>query len=130
MKHLTMLDTAQRALRGVICKQCYQRPPGSESLDATIPRSCEPWCTIFANLPQLMEAVWKHKTEGQSGDEAMGVFVCTQCHAAPTSGDFCSERLARTCPLSRYSDQVLAILEKVRDHHHGESPAAPPPLPT
>ena len=128
MKHLTMLDAAQRALRGVICTHCYQRPPKSETLDAATPRTCEPSCTIFTNLPQLMEVVWQHKTDGQGGEEAMGSFVCPHCHAAPTSGDFCSERLARTCPLSRYGDQVLAILEKVRDHHQVRGPAAPGPL--
>lgn len=117
MKHLSMLETAKRAVRSMICTQCYQRPHGSETLGAAVPRACEPRCTIFMHLPRIAAAVFEGKTTNQAGDEVMRKSVCPECDACPTAGDFCSERLARTCPLSRYNAQVIAILEQLRDHH-------------
>jgi len=48
--------------------------------------------------------------------------VCSGCHLSETSGEFCSEYFARTCPLSRYSLQVIEVLERVlRDHEPADA---------
>jgi hypothetical protein len=121
MKHSAILDSAQRAVRSMVCTQCYQRPHGSEALDAATPRPCEPACTIFRNLDRLALAVFTGRSAGQFSDDVMRQHVCPECNGSPTAGDFCSERLARTCPLSRYSTQVVTILEQLRDHRAAEA---------
>src|SRR5688572_3536183 len=123
MKHLAMLEMTKRAVRSRICTQCYQRPHGSEKLEASVPRECEPQCTIFMNLSRIAAAVFARATENRSGDDVMRTLVCSECSACPSAGDFCSERLARTCPLSRYNSQLLTILEQLRDHHPDEAAA-------
>ena len=123
MKHLAMLEMTQRAVRSRICTQCYQRPHESEKLDAAIPRACEPQCTIFMNLPRIAAAVFARATDNRSGDDVMRFLVCSECAACPSAGDYCSERLARTCPLSRYNGELLTILEQLRDHHPADAVA-------
>jgi hypothetical protein len=39
--------------------------------------------------------------------------VCATCRLRPSAGEFCPDYAARTCPLSRYSGDVLAALQHV-----------------
>jgi hypothetical protein len=48
------LDLQRYQLRQRICRGCRWRPPGSEVLDASVPRSCEPDCQVFLRLPDLL----------------------------------------------------------------------------
>ena len=115
MQHLPLNEVAHRLTREVACVHCYQRPPWSEMLSPEVPRACEAGCPLFANLPRLMSLA--RDMVDQSGDWELAVRngVCGACRLRPTSGDFCADYAARTCPLSRYSGQVLAALQSVVD---------------
>jgi hypothetical protein len=108
--HKNRFELAQLAIRARICTKCYQRPAGSEHMAATQVRSCEPTCTIFLGLPKLVGET-AHGPLDEAPDEAMRRHVCPTCHASASAGDYCSDRLHRTCPLSRYGSDVLQILE-------------------
>jgi hypothetical protein len=41
--------------------------------------------------------------------------ICQYCEATPTAGDFCSERLARICPLSLFGREVLSVIETLQE---------------
>ena len=100
MQHKSTIELTKAGLRARICTKCYQRPAGSESLDATIPRSCESICTIFVHLPQVVKAVVESAGE-LAPDEIMQSCVCPACTLSASAGEFCADRLTRTCPLSR-----------------------------
>ena len=110
------ISLAEIAIRARICPKCYQRPVGSEELDALQARSCQQNCTIFQNLPKLTAAL-DVDTSRLDPDHVMLKFVCPTCHASTSAGEFCADRLARTCPLSRYAGEVLEILEDLRRVH-------------
>jgi hypothetical protein len=111
--HKTRFELSKLAIRARICTQCYQRPLGSEHLDSTKPRTCEPTCTIFLGLPKLIGAV-AHGPLDEPADDAMQRLVCPTCHASASAGDFCVDRLDRTCPLSRYGADVIRVLEDLQ----------------
>jgi hypothetical protein len=48
------LEAVQQQIRHQICRHCHWRTPGSESLDANVPRDCEGKCSVFRRLPELM----------------------------------------------------------------------------
>jgi hypothetical protein len=105
---------AKSAIRAGICVQCYQRPLGSESLAANVPRSCEMSCPLFINLDNL-HALARRGVDPAPGayEHAMRDYVCAECHASATAGDYCTLNLTRGCPLSRYMVKALDILEKL-----------------
>ena len=110
-----LLDQARQRLRVEVCPQCYQRWPG-QLADPRQPRACEPTCTIFASMPQLLIAALEC-SPATTAESAVRRYVCMACLASPTSGtDFCSDRMTRTCPLSRYASQVLSLLKEVQQH--------------
>ena len=119
MHHLPVLEAelCKRAVREAVCPRCTQRPPHSEHLGPEVPRSCEPTCTIFLNLPTLQEAVEKRLPVLDWADRAIRSVACSSCQASPSAGDFCSEFFARTCPLSRYGREVIDLLQRVHDRH-------------
>ena len=122
MRHLPLNEVAYRLAREVACVQCYQRPPGSESLGPEVPRACEPRCPLFANLPRLMSLAQEVGDRPGDYEDAVRNSVCGACHLRPTSGDFCADYGARTCPVSRYSGQVLDAFLRVV-HHPGAGAA-------
>jgi hypothetical protein len=118
MQHESFMGLTRRALRLKVCQMCYQRWPGRLQ-NPLAPRACEPTCTIFANLQQLLIASVECPRE-TAPDDVIRHYVCPACQAsAPvagesagaSAGDFCIDRLTRTCPLSRYGGDVLAVLE-------------------
>ncbi|HVT88342.1 MAG TPA: hypothetical protein VHD56_05785 [Tepidisphaeraceae bacterium] len=111
MQNKPLIELTRTAVRAAICTKCYQRPVGSESLDSSIPRQCEGECAIFSHLPQLLAAA--KRDEKLSPDELMQKTVCSSCDISPSAGDFCADRLTRACPLSRYSGELILILEKL-----------------
>ena len=122
MQNKPTLEVMQRAMRAEICPNCHLRPPGSETLRPYQPRSCEPQCTIFGNLPMLKQIV------DQYGDRAIGPYqramnelICMECDANPTSGDYCSDRTTQYCPLARYAGSVVSVLERVITSHSSMS---------
>jgi hypothetical protein len=122
MQHLPTLEVAQLAVRSKICTKCYQRPIGSETLGASVPRSCESRCTVFLGLGELLVAVRKAPADA-SPDQIMKKFVCPTCQVSASGGDFCAQGEMRSCPLSRYGGEVLQILEDLRhryQHHQYE----------
>ncbi len=114
MQHLPTLEVAQRAIRQSVCTKCTDRPSGSEKLGPDEPRSCQGACTVFINLPKLMD-VAKKVTATTLGpyENAVRTVVCEKCESSPTSGDFCAERTTRDCPLSRYMNVVVETLERL-----------------
>lgn len=115
MQNLPAPELAQRAIRSRICVQCWQRPAGSESLPPTQPRSCEPACPIFENLPSLHRIARAIKDDSIAPyEQAMRRMICEQCEASPDSGEFCGDRTTRSCPLSRYAGEVVDVLEHLR----------------
>jgi hypothetical protein len=110
MQHVPTIDAARRAFRAVICPVCPQRPPGSEVLPSTIARSCEPSCALFEHIGKLKELA-EHPRGSRTGDFELQVRneICHQCCHRQTAGDYCAERLNRTCPLSCFEGQALAI---------------------
>ena len=113
MQHKAALELATMAVREKVCPICTHRPPHSETLPPTVARTCEPTCTIFLNLPQMLRAAGL-ADPSQSPDDVLRQFVCPACHASPSAGDFCAEHLARTCPLSIYSAEVLDLLQRLK----------------
>jgi hypothetical protein len=118
MRHLTQDDVARRAVRAQICPVCYQRPPGSETLKPDEPRECEPHCAIFLSLPILQTLVACRDSKLDSIEQTMRNQVCNHCTLSPSAGDFCSESLARTCPLSRHALDVIRLLERLTATAH------------
>ncbi|HTL28656.1 MAG TPA: hypothetical protein VL282_05540 [Tepidisphaeraceae bacterium] len=111
--HKPILELAQLAVREKICPICAHRPHGSETLGPTVARSCEPACTIFLNLAQMLRAAGL-ADPAASPDEVLRNYVCPACRASLSAGDYCAEHLARTCPLSCYSAEVLEILQRLK----------------
>ena len=112
---------AASAVRARVCGACSQRPKGSEMWSAGVPRPCEDHCPIFLSLAGLIELSREPSATARPGacDRRIEDRVCAGCSCAPTAGDFCAERLARTCPLSRYGTVVVETLERVASHPHG-----------
>jgi len=111
-QHVPKLTLMQRAIRAKICVKCYQRPPGSETLPPSDPRVCESTCGIFQNLPRLVGVAARPDPPEVSVDTLVRNSICSRCVISSTAGDFCAENLARTCPLSRYSQDVIDVLRR------------------
>ncbi|MEX0774343.1 MAG: hypothetical protein WD042_01375 [Phycisphaeraceae bacterium] len=114
MQNLPSLDVARRAIRAEVCRQCSQRPTGSEDWPPTFLRPCEAGCTIFINLPQLDKLAHKlHATSLAPYDRAVRMLVCDHCQASPNAGDYCPQRQIQSCPLTRYMNLVIETLERL-----------------
>jgi len=112
MQYLPQIELARRALRGTICPTCYQRPSHSEALAPTIARSCEPQCPVFKYIDRLMAVARASAANAATHDDlAILDDVCNKRCTAPTAGDYCSERLRGTCPLSLFAGQAIAVLQ-------------------
>ena len=121
VRHLAF-DSIVRAVRGTVCTMCYQRPPGSERLPNSVARACEPKCPLFIHMPELYRIAVHHNTDVPGAlDQAVRQEICSGCHLAPTSGEECVEFADRTCPLSRYSAEVVALIETLREWQHHQS---------
>ncbi|MCC6581285.1 MAG: hypothetical protein IT440_12690 [Phycisphaeraceae bacterium] len=115
MLNLPRSQVIERAVRQRICTQCFNRPEGSETLGPDEPRPCQPNCTIFINLPRLVDVTQRvHSPSMSPYERVVGNEICeTTCEASATSGDYCGERTTRACPLSRYMREVLETIERV-----------------
>lgn len=113
MQHKRSLELAQMAVREKVCPICTHRPPQSEMLAPSVPRACEPTCTIFMNLPQMMRAAGIADPSA-APDDILRDYVCPACRASVSAGDYCAEHVARTCPLSCYSAEVLDVLQRLK----------------
>ena len=116
MQHLPVLNVMERAIREVVCTRCFMRPHASEALGPDVPRSCEPDCTIFLNLPQLRR-VAESMVDTTPGmfERAIQNSICAKCQHTMSAGDYCAQHLAETCPISVYGQLVLETLDRVRE---------------
>ena len=112
MQHVPKLNLTQRAIRAKICVKCYERPAGSENWSPADVRACEATCGIFQNLPRLIGMAARPDPPRQSIDEQVRNSVCSRCMVSNSAGDYCADNLARTCPLSRYSQDVIDVLRR------------------
>jgi hypothetical protein len=113
MQHLPINDVTLRLVREVACVQCSDRPPGSELLGPEVARPCEGRCPLFFHLPTLVRLARQVGDTPGACEAAVANHVCAGCKLRPTHGDFCADFLARTCPVSRYSSDVLAALHRL-----------------
>ena len=113
MRHLPINDVALRLVREVACMRCSDRPPGSEALGPEVARPCEVGCPLFFHLPTLLRLAREIGDEPGACEAAVANQVCAGCRLRPTHGDFCADFLARTCPLSRYSGDVIGALQRL-----------------
>ena len=116
MPHLPILNVEHRLVREIACVHCYQRPPGSEAFDPSVPRPCETKCSLFYHLPTLVEIARRVDDTPGSCERALKARVCSKCKLSPTAGSFCAEYANRTCALSRYAADVVAALQRVLVH--------------
>ena len=113
MRHMPTIDVARRLAREVACTQCYQRPPASEALGPEVPRSCEGVCPLFFNLPTLLGLARRVDDTPGACETAVRQTVCGRCRLTPTAGEYCADYAARTCPVSRYSAEVVAAIQRL-----------------
>ena len=114
--HKLPMESIVRAARGSVCPICYQRPHGSEKLANNVPRACEGHCPIFVHLPALFRIAVHHDTSAPGAlDAAVRASICSRCTLAPTAGDLCAEFAHRTCPLSRFSAEIVTLIETLRE---------------
>jgi len=128
MQAIAIRVVAKRALRTKVCTQCFQRPTASEELGADVPRACEPDCSIFRNVDELVRIAQEvHDPTISPYESAVHDRICERCGISTTGADFCADRTIRWCPLSRHLGEVMSTLEKL----HPLTPAIPAtPLPT
>ena|SRR2546426_2430833 len=113
MQHLPITEIVSRLVREIACTKCYQRPPGSESLGPEVSRTCEATCPLFFHLPALVHLAGQVDDTPGACETAIQGSVCGGCRLSPTAGDYCADYAARTCPLSRYSAEVLNALQRL-----------------
>lgn len=114
MERHTTDDVLRRAVRARVCPTCYQRPKGSDFDPPHVARTCEPLCPIFLNLPRLVEVAAVCASAPVSFEQSVKDLICARCTLAPSSGEYCAEYMARTCPLSRYARDVLELVDAVQ----------------
>ena len=114
MQRQTTDDVLRRAVRGRVCPTCYQRPKGSDFDPPHVARNCEPLCPIFLNLPRLVEVAAVCASARFAFEQSVKDLICARCTLAPSSGEYCAEYMARTCPLSRYARDVLELIDAVQ----------------
>lgn len=113
MHHAT-LDVLQRAVRAKVCPDCYQRPMGSERLGPEVPRHCEPDCAVFVHLQQIEQILQNTRSASLAAyEKGIRDVICQKCHLSDSAGDYCSQWLTRTCPLSRQAAEIVSVLENV-----------------
>src|SRR5205823_9815179 len=106
------------------CPVCELRPEGSEALGPMVPRACEPTCALFLyvdKLKQITEAAPPDRPLDH--DLAVRNQICNGCCVKPTAGDYCGSRLNRTCSLSCFAGQAIAILEGLTVAEHAAQDA-------
>jgi hypothetical protein len=114
MLGLSTNEIMRRAVRSSVCPICRYRPPGSEALGPAFPRICESRCTLFENLEPLADiALDQHGNTRADYETEIVNNICLRCQAAPTAGDYCAERLARTCPLAIHALRALEVIEPI-----------------
>jgi hypothetical protein len=119
MQHLPIIQVARRVLRAAICPSCYQRQPHDELLAPSVPRACEAQCALFQHVAVLVGIAVGHVDIDQPGDCDREVLkrVCRKSCTRPSAGDYCVYWLNRTCPLSRFGVQAVAVLQALPALH-------------
>jgi hypothetical protein len=92
---------------------------------------------VFKHIDRLVE-IAEASAAGAAHhyERAIRDGICNKCCTAPTAGDYCSEGLHSTCPLSRFAGQAVAVLQalveaeaRVAAHANGGPPELPCPIP-
>jgi len=113
MQHLAITEVERRLVREVACVSCYHRPTGSEALGPEVARTCEVGCPLFVHLPKLARLAAQIGERAGETERAVKDQICQGCGMLESSGEYCADYTARTCPLSRYSTAVIARLERL-----------------
>lgn len=113
MRHLPLNEIASRVARQVACARCSDRPQGSEALGPEVARPCEATCPLFVHLPKLVTLAATVSDGPDDWERGLKDAVCATCRLRPSAGEFCPDYAARTCPLSRYSGDVIGALQHV-----------------
>ena len=111
MQHVSYDQLVRRAIRCQVCTHCHRRPKDSERLGPKEARVCEPTCAIFLHLPELNEIATRHLNEPGAYEEGIRDAICPTCALSNSAGEFCADRMARTCPLAAYGKQVIELIE-------------------
>ena len=118
MQHRALLPIVRETLRYKICRNCVQRPAGSESLGPREARSCEPDCPIFRYMNELVGiAATARNQRPLPADQMISDHICDHCTISPTAGDYCTRRLTCSCPLTLYGLQVIDAIEPLLIQH-------------
>ena len=102
-----------------------ERNPGAAAQSRFIPREeLEGFATW---RPHAFDDVPTHAAGVRAGTDdtaqrAVREQACSNCHLATTAGDECVEFANRTCPLSRFSAEVVTLIEALRRWQHHEQP--------
>jgi hypothetical protein len=107
--HLTVTEVSERTalgLRVAVCKQCFRRPPGSESLGADVPRTCQPTCELFINLARLVRTATCIDPMLGPYDRPLRERIESICTDDDDDGP------GHACPLYRYRDDVIGVLTR------------------
>ena len=65
------------------------------------------------NLPRLVDVAAVCASAPVAFEREVKDLICARCTLAPSSGEYCAEYTARTCPLSRYARDVLELIDAV-----------------
>src|SRR4051812_32234034 len=84
--HEATRERARRAVRMSICKRCPRRPRCSESLGADVPRACEASCSLFHNLPRLLQTAECVDPMIGSYEHIMNQLIDDLCSKTTTAG--------------------------------------------
>lgn len=113
MHHAT-LDVLHRAVRAKICPDCYQRPMGSERFGPETPRNCESGCAIFVYMSKIEHILNTTRDSSlRAYEKGIREVICQKCHLSDSAGDYCTQWITRTCPLSRQAGEIVNVLETV-----------------
>jgi hypothetical protein len=104
------IDSLKHQVRHQICRHCRWRPPGSETLDASVPRSCEAQCSVFRHLPVLARTACLMDPMLRPPQLTLRHRILDLCEDDPDG------RLRGRCPLRRYQQEVAKLVaEAYRD---------------
>jgi hypothetical protein len=106
----TIRARAPLAIRGAICRNCRWRPAGSEHLDPHIPRTCEASCSLFKNLPALLETAQCVDPIICSHRRALLAQIKRLCRRQPEA-PACPSTDGRPSPLWFHRERLVKLLE-------------------
>jgi hypothetical protein len=97
-------DVLKPEVRHQICRHCRWRPPGSEMLDANVPRACEAQCPVFRHLPVLARTACLMDPMLRPPELTLRHRILDLCEEDPDA------KARGRCPLRRYQQEVAKLI--------------------